>query len=250
MFKRWRSASLLAFLAGSFFLCPQTARAQFIYGYGGGSLFGRPTYLSPYTGPANRNLWNPYGYGTFGGYGTYGPYGWYGSSPYPGYAPGGYLNFATGPNPYGWSGYAPPTTYTPGLSTYNPGLVAPITPGTGDAALASPYRARDQLVPSAQVPRMRPTLAPALAISPGEATARVEVIVPSADAAVWFQGVKTSQTGTIREFVSPPLARGSSYSYTVRARWRSADGAPVTQTRTVPVRPGQRVRVDFSVPEE
>jgi uncharacterized protein (TIGR03000 family) len=76
--------------------------------------------------------------------------------------------------------------------------------------------------------------------------AKITVIVP-ADAELFFDGSPTTQTGSQREFMTPPLAAGAHYSYSLRARW-TADGRPVEQTRTVPVSPGAQVRVDFTSP--
>jgi uncharacterized protein (TIGR03000 family) len=104
--------------------------------------------------------------------------------------------------------------------------------------------------------RMRPTLYPAVAVSgldsleresgtaDGDDRAHITVILPSGDAEVFFQGSKTNQTGITRDFVSPPLGKGL-YSYQVRARW-TANGEPVTMSRKVQVRAGERVRVDFT----
>jgi uncharacterized protein (TIGR03000 family) len=83
----------------------------------------------------------------------------------------------------------------------------------------------------------------------GDRAAYIVVGVPTADAEIWFQGQKTRRTGKVREFKSPPLAPGMSYTYAIRARWRE-NGQEVTQTRTVPVRAGQHVRVDFPVTKD
>jgi uncharacterized protein (TIGR03000 family) len=76
---------------------------------------------------------------------------------------------------------------------------------------------------------------------------RVDVRVPVADAEVFFDDSKTSQTGMVRYFESPPLEPGAAYEYTIRARW-IADGKPVTQTRKITVFAGQRVGVNFGAP--
>ena len=54
-------------------------------------------------------------------------------------------------------------------------------------------------------------------------------------------------TGNQRTFVSPPLEAGYSYSYEIRVRWGD-DKQSVEQVRTVPVRMGERVNLDFSQP--
>jgi uncharacterized protein (TIGR03000 family) len=53
----------------------------------------------------------------------------------------------------------------------------------------------------------------------GQATAVVTVLVP-ADAEVFFDGERMTETGTERRFVTPPLTVGENYSYQVRARWQ------------------------------
>jgi uncharacterized protein (TIGR03000 family) len=70
------------------------------------------------------------------------------------------------------------------------------------------------------------------------------VRVPNPDAQIWFDDHRTQQGGTQRTFESPPLQPGT-YTYQVRAKWRQ-DGKDMNQTRTVTVRPGQEVRIDFA----
>jgi uncharacterized protein (TIGR03000 family) len=72
---------------------------------------------------------------------------------------------------------------------------------------------------------------------------RMNIRVP-AKAEVWFDGSKTSETGSLRSFVTPPLERGKEYSYEIRTRW-TEDGRPVEQTRKINIRPGDRLTLDF-----
>jgi uncharacterized protein (TIGR03000 family) len=74
--------------------------------------------------------------------------------------------------------------------------------------------------------------------------ATIELIVP-ADAQVWFDGVATSQTGTVRRFVTPPLNGDNNYSYEVKARW-TKDGQPLEATRTITVVAGGFGRLDLT----
>ncbi len=74
--------------------------------------------------------------------------------------------------------------------------------------------------------------------------ARIRVTVP-ADAKVWFDNKATQQTGTDRQFESPALTPGHSYSYEVKAQWRDNDGKEVTRTRRVDVSANSNVSVDF-----
>jgi uncharacterized protein (TIGR03000 family) len=71
------------------------------------------------------------------------------------------------------------------------------------------------------------------------------VNVPDANARVWIQGQLTPETGMRRVFVTPPLDFGINYTYAVRAHWGDGDRA-VDQTRTVPIRAGQQMVVNFS----
>jgi uncharacterized protein (TIGR03000 family) len=66
-----------------------------------------------------------------------------------------------------------------------------------------------------------------------------------AGAEVWFNGAKTSQTGTEREFVSPTLVPGKEYTYEVRVRWRE-NGEVKERTRTLNVHANDWTRVDLS----
>jgi uncharacterized protein (TIGR03000 family) len=71
----------------------------------------------------------------------------------------------------------------------------------------------------------------------------ITVRVPTADTQLWFGGHRTRQSGTVRVFETPPLGRGA-YQYQVRAQWPQ-DGRMLNETRTVRVRPGETLTVDF-----
>jgi uncharacterized protein (TIGR03000 family) len=76
--------------------------------------------------------------------------------------------------------------------------------------------------------------------SPTSATARVIVKLP-ADADLWFDDFKTTQRGTYREFVaSIPSESG----YTLSVRWQT-QGAELTRSERVRLRPGQTLTVNF-----
>jgi uncharacterized protein (TIGR03000 family) len=79
---------------------------------------------------------------------------------------------------------------------------------------------------------------------PDANAALVDVKVP-ADAQVWFDDSRTRQTGSNRQFESPSLTPGKTYTYDIRARWMGDDGE-VTRTKHVTVRAGARVTVDFT----
>lgn len=90
------------------------------------------------------------------------------------------------------------------------------------------------------------SLRPGLPIvaGPDQTTALLSVHVP-ADAGVWIDGAPTSQRGDWRSFATPPLESGQVFSYEVRARWQ-VEGKEVERTRTVQVRSGDRLTIDFS----
>jgi uncharacterized protein (TIGR03000 family) len=74
--------------------------------------------------------------------------------------------------------------------------------------------------------------------------AAITVQVPQG-ATLWFDGAKTTQTGSLRSFVSPPLQSGLNYAYDVRARW-TENGKAREATRTVQVHAGDRLQVNLS----
>jgi uncharacterized protein (TIGR03000 family) len=74
----------------------------------------------------------------------------------------------------------------------------------------------------------------------------IAVHVP-ADAQVFFNGAKTTQTGEVRSFVTPPLSPGQDFTYDVRAQW-TENGRPVTRTRSITVHAGDRLALNFMTP--
>jgi len=74
----------------------------------------------------------------------------------------------------------------------------------------------------------------------------IGVRVP-ANAEVWFEDQKTSQTGMIRHFASPPLESDRKFTYHIRARW-TEDGRQVEKDRKLEVHPGDQLFVNFMKP--
>ncbi len=74
-----------------------------------------------------------------------------------------------------------------------------------------------------------------------------DVRMPDSDGQVWIQDYLTQEKGRQRHFVSPPLQLGFEYVYEIRARWRDNEQT-TDQTRTITVRSGQRIVVDFTRP--
>jgi uncharacterized protein (TIGR03000 family) len=77
-------------------------------------------------------------------------------------------------------------------------------------------------------------------------TAYIDIRVP-ANAELWFGGVKTSQTGRVRRFISPPLTPGKDFAYNVRVTW-TANGKKVTKRQRIVVRAGEWVRLNWASP--
>jgi len=77
-------------------------------------------------------------------------------------------------------------------------------------------------------------------------TAQVNVSVP-ANAEIWFDGQKTTQTGALRQFSTPQLTSGKELTYEIKASWKE-NGRTISRTRTVAVKGNQIVEVDFTKP--
>jgi uncharacterized protein (TIGR03000 family) len=82
---------------------------------------------------------------------------------------------------------------------------------------------------------------------PNDNLAHLLVVVPE-NAELWFNGTKTSQTGTEREFVSPELTPGKKYNYEIKARWND-NGKPVEEVRTARVEANNWQVIDLTKPE-
>jgi uncharacterized protein (TIGR03000 family) len=83
-------------------------------------------------------------------------------------------------------------------------------------------------------------------VPPQPAVAVLRVRVPD-DAEVLINGDRTAQRGPERRFVTPSLEGGRRLHYEVRARWREK-GEEVERVGIVPVRPGERLALDFLAP--
>jgi serine/threonine-protein kinase len=82
----------------------------------------------------------------------------------------------------------------------------------------------------------------------GRAPVHITVIVP-ATAEVWFNGDRTAQKGQRREFVTPPLQAGRTFSYEIRARWPRNDTI-FLRAQAMHFQAGDRVLVDFTTPRD
>jgi uncharacterized protein (TIGR03000 family) len=85
---------------------------------------------------------------------------------------------------------------------------------------------------------------PQSAAPKGRNPAEIAMRVPDG-ARIWFDGEETTQTGTSRKFVSPPLDPGREYTYEVRVQWKEGE-AKVERTRRLPVQAGDHIGLEFS----
>jgi uncharacterized protein (TIGR03000 family) len=134
---------------------------------------------------------------------------------------------------YGWGWEGWPNGYTNGYADwyYRPWYWDDDAPFRRQYAVVQPV-----IIASPTSARPSPS-------DPGGTAVRINVRVP-ADAEVWVEGAKTAQTGTRRTYVSPPLDPDETYTYSVRARWRGADGE-VDRTRKAQVSGGDEVTLNF-----
>ena len=127
---------------------------------------------------------------------------------------------------------------------YSPPLFSPRSPSPSPSAGGIPVRTPFAYV--AYNPPLFTGRAPAVAPSGFPTTnepATIEVLTP-ANAEIWFDGHKTSQTGARRLFVTPVLDKDQGYHYEVRVRC-TIDGKSVEQNRIVSVRAGERLELAF-----
>jgi uncharacterized protein (TIGR03000 family) len=142
--------------------------------------------------------------GFYGGYPYYGGYG-YRSPYYGGYGYG-----------YGSTYVSPSTVY---YNDYGPSAnIVPVSPDV--TTTRSAYYAPE-----------------------ADNKARIHVRIP-ADATLWIDGDPTQQTGAERDFVTPPLTPGSTFTYTMKARWMQGND-PVERTIKVDVRANATSQADF-----
>ena len=75
-------------------------------------------------------------------------------------------------------------------------------------------------------------------------TAMLGILMPTADAELWFEGVKSDDKGLEREFRTPKIEPNKDYSYDLKARWME-NGKEMERVRHVTFRAGEAVMVDF-----
>jgi uncharacterized protein (TIGR03000 family) len=164
-----------------------------------------------------------FGFRPFYGSGFY-PYA-YGSGYYPNSYDSGYYPYDSGSYP----DYGSSLNYGSSSWTVPPDDSGYAGPTTQNAPAVAPSGSPEESSLSPSAP----------AASPVTLTIRLP-----ADAELWFGATKTTSTGSVRRFHSPPLTPGQQYSYELRARWQE-NGRDVTQTQTVPVTAGANLSVSF-----
>ena len=235
-----RRLSLLfgsATLAATLLLTPANAHGPGgVGGHGGyhGGGFHYGGYYNPHYGYGG---YGPYRAGLYAPYGFYRPYyGYYGSAlAFGGLGFGlglgmGYGLGSYGLGGYGLGGYGMYQPYYGGTTIVNPTTVL-VTPGGSGAPPAAGTGAQ----PGNQTP------------PPPDNAVHLQLVVPQ-NAEVVFNGDTTTQTGTLREFVSPPLTPGKLFDYTIIVRSTNAEGKAVTDRRVIHVRANDWFRIDFTRP--
>jgi uncharacterized protein (TIGR03000 family) len=138
--------------------------------------------------------------------------------------------------------------YVPYYPTY-PGPVYPAMPAsTGVVRTSAPYAAPSSgdARPSYYSEDYSGPRGPA---SEPSKVAYIRVRVP-ANAELWINNEKRTQTGTVREFKTPALDPDAVYVYHVKARWTEDGGINVEKTLRVRTISGTRVTVNFVRPPE
>jgi uncharacterized protein (TIGR03000 family) len=205
----------------------------------------------------------PWGHGGHWGYGGWGGYRGYGGWGYGGWGHRGWGGYWGGyyPRYYGWGGYYPryygyggyyggyyPGSYGYaglGYGGYYPGYVTNSSGGyyPGYTYASGPVYSGNIVAAAGPPATVNGTRQASYYTPAADNKAHLHVHVP-AGARVWVGGAATTQTGTERDFVSPELNPGKTYSYEVKARW-TQDGQPVEETRTVKVRANETSNVRF-----
>jgi uncharacterized protein (TIGR03000 family) len=163
---------------------------------------------------------------------SYGGCGYYGTSwvggPAPGYG-------------YAYGGVYAAFPYAPAMP---PGAAVPYMPRPGQSG---PRQLLPPDIPGG-INREDPRKKGTSAAPHGPAPATIVVHLP-ADARLTVDGEPTRATSERRTFITNPLTPGEDYYYRMEAQVLR-DGRPVTASRKVFVRAGQRAEVSFELPAE
>jgi uncharacterized protein (TIGR03000 family) len=102
------------------------------------------------------------------------------------------------------------------------------------------YPTYDQLPPGTTITNPDPSRQ---SNYPAGGIAQIQMRLPNSEAEVRFDGAETKQKGLMRLYTTPAL--DGTYSYKVTATWEQ-NGQRIARERTVSVRPGAMVMVDFT----
>jgi uncharacterized protein (TIGR03000 family) len=119
-------------------------------------------------------------------------------------------------------GYQQPKMWPWNVQASHPVAGTPARPGAPTPSAPLTYRVRGVVSPAA--------------VDAGSSTVLLVAHVPDT-AEVWVSAVRTSETGSLRRFVSPPLVPGVPYTYRVRVVWKD-HGEWRSQVRTITVQAG------------
>ncbi|OAI39121.1 hypothetical protein AYO40_06065 [Planctomycetaceae bacterium SCGC AG-212-D15] len=196
--------SLVAFTVLASAGAAQAQRYGYAGGWGGGYYYPQARYYNSYYGGPGYYPQTRY-YGSYYGGRAFSPY-------YEAY----YQSYGNG--------------YSPGYYYTTPSYA--ISPASYD------------LQPATNTPTMRAVQSVYSGAEGDSRFATVTVVVPTANAQVWFGDTPTTQQGTERSFHSPELVPGKNFTYTIKARWIE-NGKTVESDRKVKVRAGQSTTVTF-----
>jgi uncharacterized protein (TIGR03000 family) len=74
--------------------------------------------------------------------------------------------------------------------------------------------------------------------------AALVIVKLPADAELWIDDTKTTQAGSYRQFVTPPLPGDRNLTYTLRVRWLIKD-VELTRIEKAQISPGGKVTINF-----
>jgi len=140
-----------------------------------------------------------------------------------------------------WGFPSIPFSYDPWFYSYNPWYYNP-APIVNYYSMNMPIPRVD---PSELLESVTSKRTVEAALRPNQA--RLQVILPHADAELQIDGQTTTSLGSVRNFDTPELDPGMVHTYTVEAMWKSR-GETRRDVRRIDVRAGSRVMVDFTKP--
>jgi uncharacterized protein (TIGR03000 family) len=157
---------------------------------------------------------------------------------------GGSPGYYGGPGYYGRGGSGISIGVYPSSSIYGPGYYGGPAYLYGPRYVPYPVYVEPRIVytplPVIVVPQAPPSV-------PASTTTYVRVLLPDANARVWFDGNATTSTGPERLYHAPTITAGTSGTYRVRASWKQ-NGQEMVQEQVVNVNAGRTATVDFTQP--